>query len=90
MIKLEGESKISKPLPEKVSGTILHVESSHASIKILKFIQEVNKRKKKEHQCEKMKVGSDSKHKVVHTFEPGEFLVAERISNKVWKKKFPP
>ena len=43
----ENKSNISEPLPEKVSGISSQVASSHASIKIPKFIQEVKKRKKK-------------------------------------------
>ena len=60
-----------------------------ASIKIPKLSQEGKKRKKKEHQAEKMEVGSDLKHKVGHTFDLNEFWVAERTRNKVWKRKYP-
>ena len=84
MVKVEGESKISKSLPEGVSGIISQV----ASIKIPKFSQEAKQGKKKVDKGEKMKVGSNVNHAVASALEGVEFWVAESTSNKVWKRKY--
>ena len=75
-----------KLLLEEVSGIISQV----ASLKVPNFSQEVKKKKKKEHRGDKMKVGSDLKHKFGHTFDLNKFWAAEKRSNKVWKRKYPP
>ncbi|XP_058726045.1 uncharacterized protein LOC131597358 [Vicia villosa] len=46
MIEIEGENKIPKPLPEKVSCIVSQVELAHASIKSPKDAIEVKKKKK--------------------------------------------
>ena len=86
MVKVEGESKISKSLPEEVSSIISQV----ASIKIPKFNQETKQGKKKVEKGEKMKVGSNVNHVVANAFDGVKFWVVESSSNKVWKRKYPP
>ena len=86
MIKLTEDSRSLKSPPKKVSS----ISSQVASTKISKFSPEVKKRKKRKLKGEKTEVGRDWKYKVVNAFDLDEFWVAERINNKVWKRKYLP
>ena len=85
MIKVEGENKMAKSLPEELSGIISQV----ASITTPKFTQAVKKRKKQVYKGEKMEVGNNRNHTAPSDFDLDEFWVAESTSNKVWRRKYP-
>ncbi|XP_058725715.1 uncharacterized protein LOC131597010 [Vicia villosa] len=88
MIHIVGKSKRSEPTPKRVSSIISQVATSH--IKTPKSNKEIKERKKREHQDKEMEVESDLRQKVVHPLNLDEFWVAERTSNMVWKRKYPP